>query len=269
MDEMAAGTTWAATGTQGHVHHFIAAVSHMFRNRPIFIAVNSMEACEEAVVPWAAAPAGLDIVGGLPALPEPDHARRRQESSMGCTVVLSIVTACVTTTSIVLNVIDVHKEAPALKWAGMVAVWTQGIAAIGCLLGILYGDPGIVKRSPATCLPPHPEVCRRIQTGESLDGALHHNVEEPVAPFRSYCARCFVYRPSYKSVEMIRAAAKEAEAERPSCRFCGIRCGYPPPSKSAHHCATCQRCVEDFDHHVRASCLSNPLMTACAWLMLG
>ena len=59
-----------------------------------------------------------------------------------------------------------------------------------CLLGILYGDPGVVKRTPENCLPLPETVAERLQRGESLEGLdnLQH------AQLGSYCVRCCVWR---------------------------------------------------------------------------
>jgi Flp pilus assembly protein TadB len=142
--------------------------------------------CATETTAWPPAPAGMDIVAALPPLPPPDHAQQRRESRRGCCLVLWIVCACVVTTTTVVSLYVSSERA--LQRVLLLAVWAEAAVAVGCLLGIMYGDPGVVKRSTATCLPPHPEVVRRLQAGEPVADALDSNSDEPVPPFRSYAA---------------------------------------------------------------------------------
>ena len=82
----------------------------------------------------------------LPPMPTPRTGVMRSQACGGITVVLFIIVMCVAgthwftaradgTISVVLNV----------------AVWIETIVAILCLLGLMYGNPGEIKRSEATC----------------------------------------------------------------------------------------------------------------------
>lgn len=93
----------------------------------------------------------------------------------------------------------------------MLAIYTEAAVAIFCLLGLMWGDPGTIKRSPETCFPQPELVAERLRNGQSLDGV--GNVQ---ADGRTFCIRCLVWRPDVGDT---------------------------------HHCNTCQRCVADFDHH--------------------
>ena len=178
---------------------------------------------------------------------------------MGCSPIFAFIVIClsVTTTTLLL----VHTDQYPI--IGVLAViWTEAVLSFTCLFGILFGDMGIVRRTPKTCLPPHPEVLKKIVAGEAFeDSVLQANATEPVAPFRSYCARCYVYRSSPRSIAIARGDSPEAleraandpqdlwewrQRGKQQCFLCGFVFGRRKP---AHHCSTCQRCVEDFDHH--------------------
>ena len=77
-------------------------------------------------------------------------------------------------------------------------------------LSIYAGDPGIVKRTPATTNPIPKEVAERLRAGEGLDG-LQNFVDESRGV---YCVKCCVWWP-----------------------------------RNAVHCTTCRRCCRDHDHH--------------------
>lgn len=206
---------------------------------------------EDSAAPW---PMPTDVnatMASLPPLPTPDHRERFTEASNGIVLVLSVVAACIgTTTGVVYwTIVDSH---PTASWVMMALVWAEGAVALYCLVGIISFDPGVVKRTPQTCLPQPPEVAKRIANQGDLSDVATQNFKEPVYPQRSYCVRCFVYRDSRESVLARRANRKPPQDW---CRMCGCARGESPSSqqffmiRQGHHCRTCQRCVQAFDHH--------------------
>mmetsp|Transcript_68293 Transcript_68293/g.142749 ORF Transcript_68293/g.142749 Transcript_68293/m.142749 type:complete len:262 (+) Transcript_68293:117-902(+) len=95
-------------------------------------------------------------------------------------------------------------------------VWAEAGVATLCVLYLLFGGAGVVKRSEKTCYPMPPEVERRIRQRRCLDNMP--NISGPQKS--SYCVRCLVWR-------------QQSSAEK------------DPP----HHCSVCSRCVRGFDHH--------------------
>jgi len=93
---------------------------------------------------------------------------------------------------------------------GLIAIYTEAGLALFCLSALMLGNPGVVKRSERNTFPLPAEVCERLGKGLALEGL--ENVRGDGG--RSFCVRCMVWR-----------------------------------SSDAHHCSTCQRCVERFDHH--------------------
>eukprot|EP00326_Haptolina_ericina_P038115 CAMPEP_0181237124 /NCGR_PEP_ID=MMETSP1096-20121128/38581_1 /TAXON_ID=156174 ORGANISM="Chrysochromulina ericina, Strain CCMP281" /NCGR_SAMPLE_ID=MMETSP1096 /ASSEMBLY_ACC=CAM_ASM_000453 /LENGTH=189 /DNA_ID=CAMNT_0023332429 /DNA_START=105 /DNA_END=674 /DNA_ORIENTATION=- len=97
--------------------------------------------------------------------------------------------------------------------AGRLAIYTEAFVALVCLFGLMFGDPGVVKRSPETCFPLPPKVADLIEAGATSEqiqqlGNLHGEKG-------SFCVRCLVLGDNVQP----------------------------------HHCSTCQRCVTHFDHH--------------------
>ena len=121
-------------------------------------------------------------------------------------------------------------------WFFLVAIYLEAFLAVCCLLGILYGDPGVVKRTPENCLPLPETVAERLQRGESLEGLdnLQH------AQLGSYCVRCCVWR---------RAPGKLQSSYLPADCDMGV-C-----EQGSHHCSTCGRCVNHFDQCALPRCL--------------
>lgn len=98
----------------------------------------------------------------LPPLPTRKSSEMRSQACGGITVVLFIIGMCVSgahfftlkaegTFPVVLNIL----------------VWTEAVVALLCLLGLMFGDPGEIKRSeanctvrasPASCTPAVPDV---------------------------------------------------------------------------------------------------------------
>ena len=148
-------------------------------------------------------------VYALPPMMPPDLCAMRGEACCGNTLVLFLIFLFVAP----MQAFVTHTTEPITfltrLWVG--AIWAEAATAIVCLLGLMWGDPGTVKRSPETCFPLPELVAERLRNGRPLDGV--GNVHEDG---RVFCIRCLVWRPDDSEV---------------------------------HHCATCQRCVTHFDHH--------------------
>lgn len=145
----------------------------------------------------------------LPPLPEPLHSQKRSEASMGTLLVVGItaILAAATFGAVLLN-----PEFPGpARWVFPFLICCEAVVAAICLVGLLCGDPGVVRRSPGTCSPVPREVAACLDAGEVLNVASNIVVDE-----QTYCVRCLVWRPKGSPV---------------------------------HHCRICQRCVADFDHH--------------------
>lgn len=157
----------------------------------------------------------------LPPLPRPAYFEMAMQSACGSTLVFALIAVFVGTTHFVPLADDVLP--PFLWWVCFIAIHAEAVVALICLAGLLFGNPGVIRRSPATCLPMPSEVVDRIKRNMSMDGLP--NIIEGGSTF---CVRCFVWRP--------------------------------PGSVSAHHCSTCQRCVVEFDHHcgVFGRCIAGP-----------
>lgn len=94
------------------------------------------------------------------------------------------------------------------------AIWAEAITAALCTLFLLFGNAGVVQRSPKTCYPVPAEVVERLTACRTLDGLKNVRGDDG----RSYCVRCCLWRPSKEEGRV-------------------------------HHCQVCQRCVRGFDHH--------------------
>ena len=178
----------------------------------------------------AAAGAGSDVesvtptmgtwadIFALPPLPVPDYCAMRGEACCGNSLVLFLIFLFVAPLQAYAQTNKDNLTFLVKVW--LFAIWAEAAIAITCLIGLMWGDPGSVKRTPETCFPMPEIVAERLRNGQSLNGV--GNVHEDG---RVYCIRCLIWRPDDSEV---------------------------------HHCATCQRCVKEFDHHcgVRAGSLA-------------
>jgi hypothetical protein len=173
---------------------------------------------------------GHDIpqtVEELPPLPRPNLTAMRSESTTGCIVVFVIIGFCVGAPSGVRWSSGWQWPAEGEPWdataIGFAALYAESVVALLCLLGIMLGDPGTIKRSQERCFPLPNQVVERLRTGRPLTGLS--NVYEDG---KVYCVRCLIWREDRRS-RWLRNSFDDDDY--------------------IHHCSTCQRCVRAFDHH--------------------
>ena len=117
--------------------------------------------------------------------------------------------------------IEIHSKRPILsvgaREIGFICLYIEASLALVCLLGLLFGDPGTLKRSPELCFPLPQLVAEKLRQGQTL--SRMENIHEGGQVF---CVRCCIWRPDASP---------------------------PHYQDTTHHCSTCQRCVTHFDHH--------------------
>eukprot|EP01052_Picozoa_sp_SAG31_P031493 SAG31_NODE_3342_length_4383_cov_5.306723_6_plen_220_part_00 len=203
--------------------------------------INTVEAEPTAENMEAIAPCddSQTLLDKLPPMPTPDLRTQRTESAMGCTFVISIIAACIGVGHGAAYSLD---DSPAAAVILLSVIYAQAFLALLCLAGLMWGDPGVVKRGPSTQLPIPDAVAERLQAGRSLDGL--DNITDPV--HGSFCVRCCVWRPPPLTRQQQRHQCAPNNSWQD--KLCGCFAGNRQPKK-AHHCSICQRCVVDFDHH--------------------
>jgi len=148
----------------------------------------------------------------LPPLPKRDSAFY-SEPLCGICVVGFLSTLLVAMTSGAASVAD-NK---AVAKVTVVLIWTWAGTATFCVLYLLFGCNGEIKRSRHNCYPVPEEVARRLKACPSEPPELKRNIAGEDG--RTYCVRCLLWRP------------------------------HENDTGTGHHCNTCQRCVTGFDHH--------------------
>ena len=102
---------------------------------------SSAESAADEPLNAAGATAGLHWTV-LPELPTPKHGVMCSQYCGGCVFVCVIIAMCVGGT----HAFSQDMESP-LKQIMLGLVWTEAAAAVVCLLGLAFGDPGVIKRS--------------------------------------------------------------------------------------------------------------------------
>jgi hypothetical protein len=150
-------------------------------------------------------------LSALPAMPPPRLRTMRAEAAGGCTSMLAIIALCVGGTHwSVLGLGEMENPLPPFF---LCSIWAEALIACLCLAGLMFCDPGVVARSESRCWPVPDSVSCLLRVGLPIPTDME-NIEDHA--HGTYCVRCLVWRHR---------------------------------DESAHHCATCQRCVTDFDHH--------------------
>ncbi len=117
------------------------------------IAPASSSEVEDA--PASAAVGDGEMVAGLhwsvlPPLLRPNIAVRRKQSAIGCAVVIGTIIGCVSATHTAVWFGELSDPLPTVF---VTAIWAETIVALACLLGLMFGDPGIIARSEERCTP--------------------------------------------------------------------------------------------------------------------
>lgn len=149
----------------------------------------------------------------LPPMPQPRSAQMRSEACCGCTTVLSIIVVCVGGTHLFVS--GVGAEATEFPHVFHYLIGAEATVALLCLLGLMFGDPGTLKRSESRCTPiPAGEIRACLLQGKPVPLDVGNFRDDDRGTF---CVRCLLWR-------------EHSDA-------------------NVHHCSICQRCVVDFDHH--------------------
>ena len=141
---------------------------------------------------------------------------------MGCGIVVTIVGVCVGATH--GGVAMLACEPQAWSWL-LPLVYAEALAALVCLAGLVFDDPGVVARSRDRCAPLPPLVVSKLRGAKVT---LSENIPSDREGGGTFCVRCYVWRPP---------APPAYDGKKFHSRT------------EVHHCSTCQRCVVDFDHH--------------------
>ena len=151
----------------------------------------------------------------LPPMPKPDVSSMRSQATAGCTVVLALIALLVGLPH--ASATYARDEQLGIREVGFSLLYLEAVIALICLCGLMWGDPGTLKRTPERCFPIPQVVLDKLRNGERL-GSMENVYDGGMV----YCVRCFIWRPD----------------------------GTPPTyHDNVHHCSICQRCVTDFDHH--------------------
>ena len=94
----------------------------------------------------------------LPPLQPPDRETQRGEEASGIVTVAVAVSANVAGTAWAAS--GIESVAAASTFVVLIAV--QAVAALGLLLGLLYGDAGVVRRTPLSVQPVPDEIGARL-----------------------------------------------------------------------------------------------------------
>ena len=70
-------------------------------------------------------------------------------------------------------------------------IYGEASIAMICLLGLMFDDSAVIKRSKLTCAPTPPSVKTWLQLAESSKGRKNITGDDG----RVYCVRCHVWRP--------------------------------------------------------------------------
>lgn len=186
---------------------------------------------EEVVVSRAGT---QEIIKNLPPLPKPDYWGQCGEASISLFTVPLIIGALICAVYFLTKSPDVP-EVVQLSCLSVVAL--ESLVGILCLLALLLGDPGIIRRNAENCKSMPHVVLERLAQKETQPS---HNIRG--SDDSSFCVRCFVWRtPSM-------ATRRLPFSERVS-RYIPTFGIIEEVYSGAHHCSTCQRCVRDFHHH--------------------
>lgn len=148
----------------------------------------------------------------LPDLPE----RRKEyylEPWIGISVV-SVMSVGLVWSTVFSTTTDVEENASRVRLARKL-IWLWAGIAVSCTAYILFGEAGVIQRTPENCYPIPEKVAEKL-----LEGCRVVDMSNPKDGDQTYCVRCLLWRPRVDSW--------------------GQRC---------HHCSVCQRCVTGFDHH--------------------
>ena len=135
----------------------------------------------------------LTALSQLPPMPTPDFSSMRSEACCGCSFVLSLTGALVGITY-AYALKDSGAPFTGTNWwevAGSL-IYVEAFIAVLCLAGLMFGDPGTLKRSPENCFPLPAEIERLLSQGESVARPNFHDPDTG----RDFCTRCMIWRPN-------------------------------------------------------------------------
>ena len=102
-------------------------------------------------------------VYALPPLPTPDYCAMRGEATCGNSLVLFLIFLFVAPMQTYASQTTTPLTPLMRIWIG--AIYAEAVTAIICLLGLMWGDPGTIKRSPETSFPLPELVSERLRNG--------------------------------------------------------------------------------------------------------
>lgn len=178
----------------------------------------------------------------LPPLPKPQVRQMRAEATGGVSLVLCLVGTMVSIT-VSFCVTSITGAAQIVLF---VLIFGEAGIALVCLAGLMFGDPGVIRRSTESVLPMPDVISERLADAYSSPGGqapealrnLTHGLRNIQTDERTYCVRCLLWRDNEGPTGGLTALRQQ----------CGTLPKGPRPTH-IHHCSTCNRCVRHFDHH--------------------
>lgn len=175
-----------------------------------------------------------ELIKNLPALPRPDYWGQCGEASISVFTVPLICGIIIAAVYLLVNTDVVPKE---VQWSCLCVVFAESFAGIMCLLALLLGDNGVIRRNAQTCKSIPDVVLERLAHNEPQPSNNIRGSDD-----RSFCVRCFVWRDPTISTRKLTCSELFS-------RYVPNYGIIEEVYSGAHHCSTCQRCVRDFHHH--------------------